>query len=378
VDSKAIRELNGGVLPTNGLELLLYYSPFSEHMHQVVLACLLADVTITRALGLRGTPGETRIETHNRLFDISVLMEDGSTVHIELKVDSTIRQTQLERQRENIERSQDQLLYILLGASQFLMSSEEIAATWTSGGTTTITVTEDGVVPGAFVPAYVSAPIVIQLSGLISALTDALPGIADSARHELAEAYLRCLESIQSTFDKWKESPVADWTSAQWNGLFHYLSATLFPDGRVLNHFGQPVLSWGYRRLPTVQLAADDLLNYDVYLDADKSNLCVKLYADFDRDYEDHTDHTKHMRADFTRLLLNAAQKLGVELVTGQERIGEKMTVACLGVGYLTTADSGLLDWNRAVTTLQRIDLVLDNAVKDLYVERGRPLPAKL
>ena len=105
-----------------GLDLLLNYSPFSECMHQRVLACLLKEPAITRRLGLSGTPKSTSIETQGRLFDISVAMEDGREAHVEIKLDASFGPDQMHRQREVIEKTQHEMLYVLLGGAQFIVS----------------------------------------------------------------------------------------------------------------------------------------------------------------------------------------------------------------------------------------------------------------
>ena len=74
----------------NGLDLLLSYSPHSEAVHQMTLACLLKDGAIARSLGLTGTPKDSFIETNGRL-DITVEMENGLLSHVELKINATFR-----------------------------------------------------------------------------------------------------------------------------------------------------------------------------------------------------------------------------------------------------------------------------------------------
>lgn len=352
----------------NGLDLLLNYSLFSEHMHQLALACLLRDAAVTRALGLLGTPRESQIETHDRLFDISVLMEDAATVHVELKLDSLIRREQLEQQREKIEGSGDQMLYILLGGSQFVMSGDDIVATWTGGSTRTIDVTSDGVVLGPLVPTYLSTPKVVQLRDLVAALAKARSEISNDAVGELADAYVQCLESIQSTFKEWQRTAISEWKTAHWIGFFDYLRASVAPDVRVLNRFGQPGLSWGYRDLHILRIAADDFLEYGIYLDAKGGKLCVKLHAIFDAD---HVEYTQGVRDTLDRELRTAARKMGVELVSSGKHVAGNMTVACVAGSYLAADDSGLLDWNRVVTTLGRLDQALDSAVKACRAQMG-------
>jgi hypothetical protein len=262
----------------NGLDLLLTYSPFSEHMHQLALACLFKEVAVTRAFGLAGTPRLTDIETSGRLFDITVAMEDGAEIDVEIKLDAVLDRHQLQRQRENIENSRHGMLYLLLGGSQFVMSGDDIVATWAGGYETNITITHEGTVTlGPAIPARLSVPKVLQLGEIVTILGRVSSEISSVAVRELADAYRRCLEELQNTFSSWKQTTVSGWTNAHWNGFYNYVRASLFTSATISNRFGPPRLSWGYRDLDIRRIAVDDFLAHGVHLEAEGSTVFIKL-----------------------------------------------------------------------------------------------------
>jgi hypothetical protein len=353
----------------SGLDLLLNYSPFSELMHQLVLACLLKDVAVTRALGLPGAPQSTDIERQGRLFDITVVMEGGKEVRIELKLDAVLGRDQLQRQRENIEASQQEMLYIVLGGTQFVMSGDDIVATWTGGYTQSLEITDDGsITPGPIILAYSTVSRVLQLREVIASLSSASPEIANSAVRELADAYRRCLEKMRDTFASFRETSIRQWTNAHWNGFYDYVRSSLFPSATISNRFGQPKISWGSRDLDGMQIAVDDFFEYGVHVESEENSVSIKL--DVVGTYDE--EHTRGVRADFARSLQSAADLAGLELVFTTSRVGKVMTVAQLAGGYLTTKSSNTLDWNYASGILRRIDSAVDDAVKLFRKNKGR------
>jgi len=344
-----------------GLDLLLNNSRFSEHMHQAVLACLLREVAITRAFGLSGTPQSTHLETHRRLFDISVVMEGGGEVHVEIKLDATLYPDQLQRQRENIENSRHEMLYLLLGGAQFVMSGDEIVADWKGGDSQDIEITDDlRVTPGPTIPIYSTAPKALQLRDMITMLEDASPEITNVAVRELADAYRRCLEAIQKTFRSWREINVSQWTNAHWKGFYGYIRTSLFPSSTISNSFGAPQLFWGHRDLEVVRLAVDDFFEYAVHLEAHRKRVYVKLDVLGSSDPE----RTKYVRKRFARCLQNAAGLAELQLTFAKPRVGQNMTVAILAGDWFSANGSDTLDWNYAIANLRALDLLLNKAVE--------------
>lgn len=364
----AIMEKSCNTDNMNGLDLLLGYSPFSELMHQLALACLLKERAITRLLGLSGTPQSTSIETHNRLFDVTVNMEDGSHAHIELKLDAILGEDQLARQRKKIEKLQQEMLYILLGGSQFISSGDDLVATWVGGSTQSIEVAEDGTVTrGPVIPFSSTSPKVCQLPQMIDVLSKASPEL-DGAVRELADAYRRCLEDIQKTFEVFERPPITKWTNAHWNSFYDYVRASLFPSASILNRFGTARLSWGYQELHCVRIAVADFFEYGVHLESEGNTVAIKL--DVTGTYD--ADDARAVRKKFTRFVQSAADAIKLRLVLSKPHVGEKMTIATVAEGYLSSDSSDTLDWNHASNILRLTDSVVCDAVKLFRKRQGR------
>jgi hypothetical protein len=87
------------------IDLLLNWSPTSERMRQVVLTGLFRHTRLLEMLGISGKPTDLAIETRGRLYDFTVTLQTATgtrRVHIELKVDATLDDFQIRRQKASL------------------------------------------------------------------------------------------------------------------------------------------------------------------------------------------------------------------------------------------------------------------------------------
>jgi hypothetical protein len=299
-------------------------------------------------------------------------MEDGSHAHVELKLDAVLGRDQLERQREKIEKLKQEMLYILLGGSQFIYSGEELAATWAGGCEQSFEVADDGTVThGQAIPFHSTVPKVVELRQMIDVLSNASPELNGAVR-ELVDAYLRCLGNIQKTFEVFERPPISNWTSAHWNSFHDYVRASLFPSASVFTRFGTAVLSWRFQGLHVVRIAVDEFLEYGVHLESEGSTVAIKVDVTGTYDEED----ARWVRKTFTRFVKATADTAKLRLAFSKPHVGVGMTIATLEEGYLSSDGSDTLDWTHASTVLRVIDSVVHDAVKLFRKKHGRQNPA--
>jgi len=118
-------------------------------------------------------PKDSFIETNGRLFDITVEMEDGLLSHVELKINATFGDDQVERQRNFVEGSQDEIIYILLGTQQFMTPAQLYLGHWEGSYEQEIMISADGVITlGPKDRLYHTSPKMLNLDDLINALSE--------------------------------------------------------------------------------------------------------------------------------------------------------------------------------------------------------------
>jgi hypothetical protein len=343
----------------NGLDLLLSYSPHSEAIHQMTLACLLKDVAIARSLGLTGTPKDSFIETNGRLFDITVEMEDGLLSHVELKINATFGDDQVERQRNFVEGSQDEIIYILLGTQQFMTPAQLYLGHWEGSYEQEIMISADGVITlGPKDRLYHTSPKMLNLDDLINALSEAAPGIDQPAVQELAAAYLSCLENIRQTFKSFVSTHVAFWTDASWIGFYDLLRASAFSSGSLNSCIGVPHFTFEFHPLTPRRLAVDDFIEYDVYLDASKNELCFRMSV---IGYFDSDDAT-HVLKRFKNHLKVCAKKRGLPLQWPKKRAAQVMTIATIAVSDLYKDNTQVFGWEECMAVFRSAAAAISDA----------------
>jgi hypothetical protein len=342
-----------------GLDLLLSYSPNSEAVHQMTLACLLKDQAIARSLGLTGTPKNTSIETNGKLFDITIEMEEGSVSHVELKVNATFGDDQVERQRNFVEISKDEIIYILLGTQQFMTPAQMNLNQWEGAGEHEISFSADGVITlGPKERFYQTSPKRLNLDDLINALSEAAADIDQQAIRELATAYRSCLENIRQTFKSFVTTDVACWNDASWIGFYDFVRASRFTSGSLDSRIGFPHFIFEFHPLLCRRLAGDDFIEYCVHLDACRGEFSFKLSVTGEYDADDVT----YVRKRFRDLLEVCAEKHRLPLQWTAKRAGQGMTIATVAVGDLYNADSQAFGWEQCMSAVQSAASAISDA----------------
>jgi len=350
-----------------GLDLLFGYSRFSESMHQLALACLLRESDLLKELGIPGVPVETSVETDKRLFDITISMQGGSNVRLELKLNAGLSRDQLNRQKEGA--GDEQMLYVFLGNSQFYTANDQIASSWRRAEEFEIKFAEDETIKVRRAsPEGLVDPKIIGLSTMIRALS-ASAQTATPAVRELAEAYRRCLEAIGNAFASFAKISLTNWTNAHWHGFYDSVRANLFPAASIGLSIGFQGgrLSWGTRDLMMRRIAVDEFVQYGVHLEIEQSILRVKI--DVIEAYE--AEWTKTVREGFSSALLAVAERVGFGLLPSRQRLGEEMTIAVYDGDYRRSDSSNDLDWNHVANTLQKAEELVAEAVVQYNKEWG-------
>lgn len=347
----------------SGLDLLFSYSPNSEAVHQVALACLLKDRAIARSLGLTGTPKNTFIESNGRLFDITVEMEDGSVSHVELKVNAILGDDQVERQRNFLESNRAEMIYILLGTQQFMSPAQMHLEDWERSGQHEISFSDDGVlIVGAKARLYETSPKRLSLENLISALSKAASDIEQPAIQDLAAAYRLCLENIRKTFTSFFTTPVAFWNEASWIGFYDFARVTRFPSACLDSRFGVLHFTFEHHPLWCRNLAVDDFIEYHASLDAGigEFHFMMSVIGDYD------ADDATHVRKQFRKLLQVSAEKHGLTLRWTPQHAGQVMTIATLAVCDLYQKDMQAFGWRQCMAAVQSATSAISDAAAGL------------
>jgi hypothetical protein len=198
---------------------------------------------------------------------ITVEMEEGSVSHVELKVNATLGDDQVEQQRSFVETSRDEIIYILLGTQQFMTPAQMHLEHWEGAGEQEISFSADGVITlGPKERFYVTSPKRLNLDDLINALSEAAADIDQPEIQELATAYRSCWENIRQTFTSFVSRI----------GVPHFTSES------------HPLL---LRRI-----AVDDFIEYYVHLDARRGEFRFKMSVIGDDDADDATYVRKRFR----------------------------------------------------------------------------------
>ena len=107
------------------IDLLLDVKLDSERLHQLALGSLLIKTNVLKHVGIKATPDREDFlwEPHRGRFDLAVSLDDGKKAWVEIKVDSTLSDTQREAQLQFVFHKPEQeghhLIYLLLGCSQY-------------------------------------------------------------------------------------------------------------------------------------------------------------------------------------------------------------------------------------------------------------------
>jgi hypothetical protein len=109
----------------SGIDLLLRTAIDYERTHHIVLYTLLTKSKMSEMLLNVATPKEIHWEPEGQLFDLAV--EQGKTTYIELKMWSSLTDSQLKRQVTFLKEKKSRGVYILLGTSWFEHTGKSIS-----------------------------------------------------------------------------------------------------------------------------------------------------------------------------------------------------------------------------------------------------------
>jgi hypothetical protein len=319
------------------IDWLLNWSPNSERMHQVVLAGLFQHTSLLRKLDIDGTPTQgLATETQGRLFDFTVPMNTGQNIQIELKLDARLGEDQICRQLTSVKNSNDILLYVLLGITQFCCSPTKIEGLLAAQGMRQ--------------PSNIR---VVDLCQMLSAVNSLAAETRNPDQRDLAVAYGSLLRRIQESHTAFAAKTLTEWEWADWFGFYNKLRADLqiaCEMDYVANPSGGFVgCWWGNLTKP------NDDCGFYLQLEGDK--LCFKVSI-CDR----HRTSASARRDRFSEAVLAAATGFSVKKPARFGK-GTWMTVAVFDGDYRASGGKNELDWQYTATILATAEKVLKAAV---------------
>jgi len=119
------------------IDLLFDVKKNSERLHQIALGSLLIKTNLLKKLGFSVGPRNQEDfgwEPLRGLFDLSVYLDDNSIVWIEIKIDSDVRQDQIDRQVKHVNggNGASHLLYLILGITQHSTNIKDLQKNFNS------------------------------------------------------------------------------------------------------------------------------------------------------------------------------------------------------------------------------------------------------
>jgi hypothetical protein len=312
------------------IDWLLNWSPNSERMHQVVLAGLFQHTSLLSKLNIEGNPMHgLETETQGRLFDFTVPLDTGRKVQIELKLDAKLDEDQLCRQIGSVKDSDDILLYVLLGITQFCWPPAKIAAL----------LPEQGMGRSKDVR-------VVDLCRMLSAVNSLAAETRDPDQRDLAVAYGALLRRIRESHTAFAAKTLGEWEWADWFGFYNKLRTDL-QIGCEMDYVSNPSGGfvgcwWGNLTKP------NDDCGFYLQLEGDK--LCFKVSI-CDR----HKTSACVRRDRFSEAVLAAAAGLGIKKPSRFGK-GTWMTVAVFDGDYRAPAGNSTLDWQYTATVVAAAD----------------------
>jgi hypothetical protein len=325
------------------IDLLLNWSPTSERMHQVVLTGLLRHTRLLEMLGIGGMPTDLKIETQNKLYDFTVTVSDGTMcrkIHIELKVDASLGETQIRRQMASVAEG-DLLVYVLIGVTRFTWSGRLL---------------ED--VRNSLEQApHAGSVRIIGLTEMREAISALAAHAVDENHRDLAVAYGSLLRKIHDATSEFENKPLSDWKrcGSEWFGLFSEIVRRLDLRDAEMNFVYNP--GGGFIGCWWNFLALDLAPGCGAYLQCEEHLLCFKIAVE--------EGDRATLRSSFSEAVLNAARLFGFT-AKKPDRFGNGtyMTVAVMEGDYRAGPTANLLDWDHVIQRLNEARSVLERAVQ--------------
>ncbi|MDI9312647.1 MAG: PD-(D/E)XK nuclease family protein [Limnohabitans sp.] len=156
------------------------------------------------------------------------------------------------------------------------------------------------------------------------------------------------LNNIENSVQSYKLLPVKNWHWDSWKGFYSALQKQL-NDG---NWDYVPQKNGGFLGFWWYWLSKEfDSVKFDYYLQLEHNKFCFKLYP-----YK--RDKAELIRNHYRQLLYKKAKEHNINLYQNG-RVGNYMTVAALKDNYISVDENGIIDMDKTVQTLKKIQNML-------------------
>jgi len=324
----------------SAIDVLFDWSPTSERVHQFVLSGLLQKTNLLNNIGVNGKLEKIYNESENRLYDITIELENGNKVNIELKIDSELKNEQIQRQLSKLS-SNDTMIYILLGITRF------------SWDKTTLNNQVRNV------NNYTGNLIIVDLEDMIAhidnlILKTILPEYKDY--RDLLVAYGFLLRRIKGYTCEFQDKELKEWGWYDWFGFYNELNSKFKLNGGI-----------GYVNSPSGGFVGywwnwKDLGDWgEMFLQLEKEKLCFKIYV------KDKANASS-IRQSVYEAIIDVANSMGFNAVKPNRwGSGETMTVCILDLSLdYRSEDKTNLDWNYCLQILTDAENLLTKTQNNL------------
>jgi hypothetical protein len=191
---------------------------------------------------------------------------------------------------------------------------------------------------------------------MLEILTECVEKVNRNEINDILFDYYRNLQGLDKKINSYKELPLDKWYWHSWIGFYSELQNHLGGNwDYVANASGGFLGFWWYWN------SSEYKENYfEFYLQLEEGEMVFKLYCE--------KPDTRYEIRDFYRSkLYSKAKELEID-VYQFGRIGQWMGVARLNESYRKTDSNGLIDMNKTIATLKKMQLLLDeinNSLKE-------------
>ncbi|MCX7919964.1 MAG: hypothetical protein N3A72_10255 [bacterium] len=323
------------------IDLLFDWAATSERMHQVVLACLLEKTKLLDKLdiGIKCNDIKLNIETQNRLYDFTIIVDNKKHVHIELKIDAPLEENQIIKQIKNL-KNEEMLLYFLIGTTRLKWDKEKILSICKKQDKENVKESIE----------------TIGLQELREAVNSLTTNSIDNDLRDLAAAYGTLLNKIEDYTNAFTDKKLAEWNRYDWIGYFSTLNDKFDLGGDwdyVPNRSGGFMGFWW--KIPK-EIAEK---NFYGYLQLEHDKLCWKIFVS-------EKNMQSKLRNNFSTAVIETAIKLNLGAKKPSRfGLGKTMTVAVFDKDY-RSENTDKIDWNWTKEIFKKAELVLEEAKKYL------------
>lgn len=334
------------------IDLLFDAKLESERLHQLALGAILTRTRLLQRLKFEGEPlKDFGWESEGRLFDLAIRYPGGGpigTLWVEIKVDSSPLEGQVERQIKFIEREgheRDQLLYLALGTAAHTVGGWKVRERLKRRRCHFVTGDE-----------------------LISVLRqfddDLVSSVEDRDARDLAGAYRDALSRLTKRLTGFTARKPGTWGYGDRMGFLLRCNQEV-PSMRdaavdyVANEGGGFVGAWWkWRSIPSQRPDERIYLQLQVPVEAPDAKLVAKVLVP-------DASRRSSVRNEMSRRIVDAAGRLGVE-ARRPNRFGHGKTMTVAELGSPLANDT--LDWGRIKSLVSDAERVLEAALEETSV----------